>query len=83
MEVEKLAVLAFSSARDDWFCWEWTLYTLTFHWRLRYNIYKSVLTLASDVEKDEDVMQDPKDVGLVHGEESLETPKKLKGTALR
>ena len=34
MEVEKLAVLAFSSARDHWSCWEWTLYTLTFHRRI-------------------------------------------------
>lgn len=44
---------------------------------------KRLVSLVEDVEKDEDVMRDPKDVGLVHDEESLETPKKLKGTALR
>lgn len=44
---------------------------------------KRLVSLVGDVEKDEDVLRDPKDVGLVHDEESLETPKKLKGTALR
>lgn len=53
--------------------------------RLRLDLQevKRLVSLVEDVEKDEDVMQDPKDEGLVHDEESLETPKKLKGTALR
>ena len=51
---------------------------------LRHQTYKYVvLTLVEDVEKDEDVMQDPIVLGLVHDEESLEKPKKLKGTAWR
>jgi len=44
---------------------------------------KRFVSLVEDVEKDEGEMRDPKVVGLVHDEESLETPKKLRGTALR
>jgi len=44
---------------------------------------KRLVSLVEDVAKDEDVMQDPKVLGLVRDEGSLETPKKLKGTAWR
>jgi len=46
-------------------------------------VVKRLVSLVEDVEKDEDVMQDPIVLGLVHDEESLEKPKKLKGTAWR
>ena len=82
MEVEKLAVLAFSSARDHWFSWEWTLYIPSLSIKTwRFDIAKDVLTLEAGEEKDEDVMQGPKDEGLVHDEEILETQKKLRETA--
>lgn len=42
---------------------------------------KMLVSLEAGEEKDEDVMQGPKDEGLVHDEEILETQKKLRETA--
>ena len=82
MEVEKLAVLAFSSARDHWFCWEWTLYIPSLSIKiLRFDTAKDVLTLVEGEEKDGDEMPGPKDAGLAHGEGILERRKKPRETA--
>jgi len=41
-----------------------------------------LVSLVEDAEKDEDEMQGPKVEDLVHDEEGLGMPKKLRGTAL-